>query len=246
MKTRVFDRQINAFVDGELSPADAALVAEAIAADPVLAQRVLRLHRMKAALAAYGDDLPLPSTPEPVRAYRRPRRKLALCGAAAVAIFVLLGVVPTHTPEPRATHWPILAQHDLWLHGVTAAEAMLFPEGFAWMEAVISTSGLQLVHADIRPEATHLGFKGPNACRLSLFITPADKPEASLHLNLTESVQHAQWQVEGFAFEMIARDMAIARFATVATGLHQGSVAHGTVADLRIALLQSARLPCLV
>ncbi len=244
MRVRVPDHQLNAFVDGELPPPEAAQVAEAVATDPALARRVLHLHRMKAAIAGFSDDLPLPGVPEPVHARRRPRRKLAMCGAMAAMILVMLGAVPALTPESSGADWPMLTQHDQWLNETGTAEATNLPENFAWMEPVMSASGLQLVHTDIRPEAMHLGFRGPNACRLSLFITPMEKPDATLRVSLTEAVQHAKWHIEGVAFEMIARDMAPARFATVATGLHQGSLVRETAADLRIALLQSARLPC--
>lgn len=251
MKGQVSDIHLNALVDGELSPAEAAWVTETVAADPDLARRVVRLRKMKAALADFGGDLPLPDMPQPPvpkpSLPRRPSwRQLALAASVAAAGLLALVAWPSSVPQRSGDAPPRLAQHDQWLAATGETLALDLPRGFEWMSEVTGASGLQLVHRHRHDEAEHLGFKGPNACRLSLFVAQVDMPDEPLRLMLSESVQHAQWQMRGFAFEMIARDMAPARFATVATGLHRGSHELDDSSGLHVALLESARLPCLI
>ncbi len=248
MKTPVSETRLNAFVDSELSPSEAALVAEAVAADPTLAKRVVRLHKIKAALAAFGDDLPVPELPQPAPHRRTARGRLVASGAiAATALLLLVSVsVPVSAPEQGAADLPRLAQHDLWLSTTTEAGSLELPRGFEWMGPVMRASGLQLVHSHSHDDIMHFGFKGANSCRLSLFVATSATRDTALQVTLSDQVQHAQWQTGRLAFEMIARDMAPARFATVATGLQQGSREHQAESKLRIALLESARLPCLI
>ncbi len=249
---------LSAFVDGELPAHEAARVAEAIAASPVLAQRVARLHQMKAALAGYGADLPLPDMPHlPPRSVRVSplrRGKLVAQGSVAALFAVLVfGVAPVSAPVSvpvaaleTVAPAPALALHDGWLAAPPQALVLEFPAEFGWMQDATRASGLQLVHQSADPGQIHLGFKGPNACRLSLFVSEVSAPEHPLRLTVSDSVQYAIWQRNGLTFEMVARDMATARFVTVATGLHQGSKDHGADGALHIALVQSARLPCLI
>ncbi|NYS24612.1 hypothetical protein HUK65_06370 [Rhodobacteraceae bacterium 2376] len=244
----VGDAQLNAFVDGELASAEAAQVAQAIAEDPALARRAAHLHQMKAALAGYGANLPLPDLPRGKTAPAAPPRRKAMRAmmAAALALVGLLGLTSISSPPPEGADpgTPLLALHDQWLQQDGAAPGLALPDGYGWIAPVMQASGLQLVTVQQDARGTHLGFKGPNACRLSLRMTPG-QDATPLALTLAEDIQHAHWQAGGLAFEMLARDMALPRFATVATGLHQGSRALGGDAALRIALIESARLPCL-
>lgn len=66
MTRRIDDDVLSAFLDGELSGADAADVAQAIAADPALK---LKVERMRSADQALREAIPLPPTPirDPLR-----------------------------------------------------------------------------------------------------------------------------------------------------------------------------------
>lgn len=248
MSSRVPEHQLNAFVDGELSPPEAAQVASAIAADPVVARRVARLHQTKAALAGLTDDLAVPDLRQP-RPAPRPLWRLAVGLAAGLAgAGALLAMLAWPAPAPERAHNasepPLMAQHDHWAGHMADGAGLALPDGFGWLESVMRSSGLQLVHLAQADGMQHFGFKGQNACRISLFMTAATQPDSPLRLTLSEQVQHAQWQIGAIAFEMIARDMAPARFATVATSLHRESHDHAPDTALQIALLQAARLPC--
>ncbi len=244
MKATITPYQLNAFVDGELPADEAALVATAIASDPELAQRAAQLHRMKAVLGSFVSDMPLPEAPQAIPRQRRAWRKLAACASIA-AMALLLASTPISIPESAPAELNRLAQHDRWLSGAGPVDGIALPAGAEWIEPVMRASGLQLVHLEQGQEATHFGFKGPNACRLSLFITAAEMPSAPLWMALSADIQQARWHSGGYSFEMIARDMAMTRFATVATGLQQGSDRHEKDQGMRLALIQSARLPCL-
>jgi len=255
MSLQISDGDLNAFVDGELSPHEAVRVTLAIASDRAIAQRVARLHQMKAAIAGFADIATAPDIPQ-----RKPRRHaarriaLALVGAAAalamlgLAAQILMQTAPgtaNHTATNTAAQ-TIMAHHDHWTAQPQGTATPDLPDDFHWLAPVMQSSGLQLVHLAMPEGALHLGFKGPNACRISLFVTATERADSGLRMDISERTQHAQWQTGALAFEMIARDMAPARFATVATGLHQNSRTHAADPAMQFALLQAARLPCTV
>jgi anti-sigma factor RsiW len=91
----ITELEISAFVDGELPPERARLVAARLAADPVLAERVERYRADKAMLARVYDpvlDWPLPETleaaPRPA-----PHRAAAYWGVGMLAAAAVAAVV---------------------------------------------------------------------------------------------------------------------------------------------------------
>jgi hypothetical protein len=244
MKPEVSDLVLNAFVDGELPSAEAARIATMVASDPLIAQRVAHLHHMKAALSTMSDDLVLPASELPIRGTKHTLRGARALAAVCVLLLVVFWSAPVSGPAQQGGNLPFMAQHDHWVsHGAEGADVVL-PESFDWLRPLMHASGLTLVHYAQAGNLQHFGFKGVNACRLSLFVTTQAGAVSPLQLSLTEKVQHAQWHLDTKAFEMIARDMAPARFATVATSLHRDSRDHAADEALEIALLQAARLPC--
>ncbi len=244
MSSEVSELELNAFVDGELSPTKAAQVAAVIATDPKTARRVARLHRMKAALSGMADELSLPDLPRTkaarLSAWRIP---IGLSSVAAMLI-VMLWSGPAWGPTGQDIALSLIAQHDHWAAHESGKARLELPDGFDWLEPIIRASGLQLVHRTGAGDVKQLGFKGPNGCRISLFVTGKHATDSPLRLTLTEHVQHAYWRTGSFVFEMIARDMAPARFATVATSLHRNSRNHAPDDVSHIALVEAARLRC--
>ena len=244
MKSGVSDLVLNAFVDAELPPAEAARIAAVVADNPAIAQKVAHLHQIKAALSAIPDDLVLPA---PSLSKQGGWFNLPAMRAAIVGFVLLCGVLwsaPVSGPEEPDIAISFMAQHDHWVaHGAEHPDASL-PGGFDWLQPLMNASGLRLVHYSAAGSLQHFGFKGVNACRLSLFVTQKASAVGPLQLSLTDKVQHAQWQLDTVSFEMIARDMAPARFATVATSLHRDSREYAADRVAQIALLQAARLPC--
>lgn len=244
MRPEVSDLVLNAFVDGELPPVEAARIADVIAKEPAVARRVAHLHQMKAALSAMSDDLVLPEPPLPRHETQRRFWGAGALVAGCALLLAMLWSAPVSAPTAQDSKMSLMAQHDQWVSmGVERAD-FDFPVRFEWLGPLMHAGGLQLVYHSQSEETQHFGFKGANACRLSLFVSNTQAPASPLQLSLTERVQHAQWHIGTYAFEMIARDMAPARFATVATSLHRGSQDYAADEALQVALLQAARLSC--
>lgn len=244
MKTEVSELVLNAFVDGELPPADAARIAAVVASNPLIAQRVAYLHQMKAALSTMPDNLVLPASELPIRGTKPNFRAARAFAAVCVLLLVVLWSTSADGPAQQGGKLPLMAQHDTWVSHGAERDDVVLPESFAWLRPLMHASGLRLVHYSQESTLQHFGFKGLNSCRLSLFVTTQAGAVSPLQLSLTDQVQHAQWQLDNAAFQMIARDMAPARFATVATSLHRDSRNHAADEAFQIALLQAARLPC--
>lgn len=259
MDARITDEHLNAYVDGELAPKDAARVTLAITSDRTIAQRVVRLQQMKAAVAGLADADVLPNLP-PLRARqkpgntpdRRPDWRIAVGLAGIAAILATLGLsIPNsdqalrETAAQTASTAPaFLTLHDQWVAQPDDTGSVALPDDFSWMAPVILSSNLQLVHQARAEGILHLGFKGPNACRISLFVSGVEGADDGVRMDISDRIQQATWQVASLGFEMIARDMAPARFATVAAGLHQSSRTLAAEPQMQFALLQAALLPC--
>ena len=208
MKSEVSDLVLNAFVDAELPPAEAARIAAVMADNPEIAQKVAHLHRIKAALSAMPDDLVLPA---PTQSKQHGWSNLPAMRAVIAGFVLLCGVLwsaPLSGPEKPDIAISFMAEHDQWVaHGGAQTKASL-PGGFDWIQPVMNASGLRLVHYSAAGSLQHFGFKGVNTCRMSLFVTQKASAMGPLQLSLTDKVQHAQWQLDTVSFEMIARDMA--------------------------------------
>lgn len=244
MKPVVSELVLNAFVDSELPPVEAARIAALVAGDPAIAQRMAHLHQIKAALSAMPEDLALPASPAPQHRARLNYGGVRALVAGCVLLLAVFWSAPASVPAQQATHLPFMAQHDHWVSQGAERTDVVLPARFDWLYPLMHANGLQLVYQTQGPDLQHFGFKGVNACRLSLFVSSKAGPVSPLQLSLTEGVQHAQWHIGDSGFEMIARDMAPARFATVATSLHRGSQDHAADEALQVALLQASRLAC--
>jgi len=244
MRPETSDSVLNAFVDGELSPAEVARISVVIADDPTIAQRVAHLHQIKAAVSTMPDGLVLPESKLPIRGTKRNFRGARALATVCVLLLVVFWSAPVTGPAYQDTASPFIGQHDHWVSQGAEPDSVVLPESFDWLRPLMHASGLKLVHYTQEGNLQHFGFKGVNACRLSLFVTTQAGTVSPLLLSLTEQVQHAQWHLDTAAFQMIARDMAPARFATVATSLHRDSRDHAADEAIQIALLQAARLPC--
>ncbi|WP_209426202.1 hypothetical protein [Pararhodobacter sp. SW119] len=241
------DAQLNAYVDGELTPAAAAEIARRAANDPALAARIARLHRLKAALAgsfAPGvDALPVIPAPAPPRRAAR-RYRLALGLVAGLVLAVAAGAW-LHTPGPALQ--PEVAAHDAWAESgaETAAEAPV------WLTSVIEATGLRLVRtAPLQTQdgraGIHYAFLGTNQCRLSLFEMPAARTgDSALTLLVQGNLRSAHWRAAGQGYLVIAREMDGARFATIAAALNEATITRRTPEPARLALLRAARQRCL-
>lgn len=257
----ITDETLNAYVDGELSSAEAAQIARHAASVPAIANRIAVLHQLKAGVAGIADDMVMIDPPMPIRAAPPPRaRGLGLgVGLASMVAAVLLAVsvlwVNELPRDPGAIaagdgQTSLVAQHDAWAN--TAGSAATAPRITDWLDDLMQATGLSLVHAasyplGARDPVQHFAFIGPNGCRLSLFeaALPGDRSSGGLELAITPGLLTASWAAQGHGYTLVARDMDRARFVVIATAIHDVSLDRGSVDDQLLASLRQARQPCL-
>ena len=179
---------LNAYVDGELEPDQAAEVAAAIAADRETAAKVATLTHLRATMRSISpqEEAPAFALPPQTRPQPRPRPRPWLPVAAALLIACGLGVAwfglyrtgPAASPLTAA-----VAAHRLWLSQVPAVQAQRLGVELAGADVDalpdLSLASLRLVHLSLDPSVRRgggvlAGYVGPNGCRVGLWIAPAD------------------------------------------------------------------------
>ncbi len=180
---------LNAYVDGELSPPDRAEVAAALAARPALAQNVAVLTKLKAAAGeetetAARDDLLPPRQP----AWRgQPWSRIAAGLVVALGIAAAAALIPWRAEDGDAWLAAPLAAHEAW---VASGNAVLSEGGAGALLVGLATLGggaeipdlsaakLVITGARFVPDtdeqspAVHVAYSGTRGCRVTLWITP--------------------------------------------------------------------------
>lgn len=247
---RIGDDMLNAYVDGELSSAQAAEVARAAAQSPTLAARIASLREMKAAVA----DLVPPASlalPEPAR---RPARAWRLAAAAAVVVALAMGAALSGLVRFDAgPDWPstLESHHRSWAfsrgeaaHAAPASAAMDALEALDLSAARLTFVGRERI-AYREMTFDRVGYEGTRGCRLSLFRLPRAlqvSPQAfgaPLHVRV--------WREDGQDFLLMAEGMAAPRFQELATAIERALREHKPFdADTRqrLAKARAASRPC--
>lgn len=260
----ITDEALNAYVDGALHHTEAAHVARSAAVDPKIAERIAVLHRLKAGVAGIADDVVVIDPPR--RASVSPHRRHlqtalgAMAAAAMVALATFWFATATDGPVGVANHGPVgagadtmlerlVSRHDAWI--VATEQVNAAPSVGFWSEDLMAKTGLRLVHHTVSPSgeahaARHLAFVGPNGCRLSLFeaVSPSES-SAPLIITIDGGLLSASWADERRGYALVARNMDLERFATIAGAAQDASRERGSVGAQASASLQQARQPCL-
>ncbi|HEY5720358.1 MAG TPA: hypothetical protein VIW02_08240 [Gammaproteobacteria bacterium] len=248
--------RLNAYVDGELPPDQAAEVAEQVARTPEVARQVAALSALKAAV---GDALP--ACPGGfARALGRRRSRLRL---AAVAATLVLGLALSaawvnelHHPAPgRAL---ALQLHQQWSaargsYGTSPLQRVGLDA--LQLAYVPDLAQVQLTFDGVRQVSVrggrglHVGYQGPNGCAVSLvvFKQPGHRDEP---LAAVDGGGHTAWQwaAGGASFYLLAPKMDPGRLAGIARVVQRLTRARLPLDPAGVLALEQARSgadPCL-
>ena len=251
---RPTDQDLNAYIDGELSPHDDAHVARAIAQDPTIAARVASLTRLKSALSELGDEM------TPPLALPQPQRSIRWSGmAASIGILIAAGiaVLTMFTPsgqEDDGWYREALAEHADWaadpaIPDAREVDANLFLAsverfGLPVQTPDLTSASLRLTYLHFLPTtetaaaALHLGYTGRRGCRVTLWVSAA--PEG-LGTALTETrvdnLRGFRWRSGETAYALFATGMAQHRFTVIASKVYEATRSRrGFDEDTRMAL----------
>ena len=244
---------LSAYVDGELSAREMALVARLAASDPQVALRIEKLSALKNAVAGFAEPAGVLVVSRAKPAVRRPA--IFVWVAAACLLALILG---------GAIYWrerdlggPVLADvatldgalslYDSWSAG-TAGRGAAHP--VADFDAPrLDSAGLFLQLAEPRVMignhvARQFGYVGVHGCHLSLFSWNEIGGAGGLELDLSNNIDMASWEASGARYLLVSRRMNGSRFAIIAGALRQITDTHGRPDTETVELLGSAHQPC--
>ncbi len=252
---------LNAYVDGELSAAEAAEVARALADDRALAGRVASLTRLKATVQDMVQDMG--EAAEITLPAPRHWRPAAL--AASLALALALGLAASFVPWQGSDRpaWVVQARasHEAWnmdedrpgaapVAGgvVLAALGQLGPDGYlkAYLPD-LSAARLTLTRLatvsllDGRGEALQAGYRGTRGCKVSLLIlADGTALPAALTRYDDRALRTYAWRTGGHGYLLVAEGMDEARLAMIAETVHRATLEHSPFdVETRTALRES-------
>ncbi len=264
---------LNAYVDGELPAGEAAEVAQALARDRKLADRVVCLTQLKAAVQETVRNLEETIVIVMPGRLRRGWRPVALAASLVLAAAVGLAAIfmPRQGEPPEA--WVIQAHalHDAWIVApdvtplgiggvVLMAQAQAGGKGYlrAYLPDLTSAKLiLTRVETVTLPQdsglaggvALHAGYRGSRGCKVSLLILPGGE---TLPRELTRRDDAAlrvfAWQTGSLGYLLVAEGMDEARLELIAATVHRTTLEHSPFdAETRTALRESRdrSAPCL-
>lgn len=223
--------KLGAYVDGELSPQERAIVAARLARDPDLAARVASLAQLKASIAR-GD---MESVSAPAGSQQRhptasrPRRVHVGLGVGAALVVAVLSALQFSPTVPVLELTPLskaASLHEAWLSDFKTPNTGAL--GALAAAPDLSAAKLKLVHvigADqgARHSGTSFfGYMGPNGCRLGLWIGPKSSEGSSTPqaVRLGELAGYV-WQRKRREYAVVARGMDPRRLASFAAIIAQ-------------------------
>jgi anti-sigma factor RsiW len=241
------DEDLNALIDGELSPAHARRVQEALNADPGLAARADALGADKRALAAaYAPiaDAPIPDAwlarieaatapvvPVASFARRGTGRRRALFGLAMAACLAIVALVTLLRPQP---HDPILAEaaaarRDATPPLIRLAGAALLDEtarnaalhdavGLALRAPDLSALHWRLAELETYPHAATLRYRSDSGQSLTIYVRPSAGPPR-FDLLKDGKIRTCIWQDEVVGAVMMG-DMSAGQMMRVASAAY--------------------------
>lgn len=243
--------QLNAYVDGELSPKTASQLATAAAEDPDLAQAIAALSDLKAAsqqaLEFDNDDAPaIPHLPAGGRPGGPGWKWPCALAASLLAMAIASGAVWYGLQGQNGSdNWITAAQeqHQEWIDSDSEAPASdpsvqdsrkasdvlveVSVDGTVGYAPSLALAGMRITRfssqRDGRDEYFFVGYLGQNGCQLSLTITKApENQQVDLSLEWQEDDQAlASWRVGDTAYAAVSQGMDKQRFRRLTAHLEK-------------------------
>jgi hypothetical protein len=219
--------RLNAFVDGELSPAERAAMAERLAADRTMARAHATLARLKASVVALAD-----AEPAHLGAHRRSRRwrRAAAFGGAAAAVLAVVWLV---LPDEDRTAESSVPHAAITLAALPASPVVphLDQAGLTLTGVAVETPGGRSVVV-----ATYLG---PRGCRLELHAAAAGGAFPG-----RDATSRHQWTAGALVYQLVAFGMPEERFRAVADAAERATQGVSDGLGRRLREARRAALPC--
>ncbi|MEN8108164.1 MAG: hypothetical protein ABFS22_09175 [Pseudomonadota bacterium] len=231
MRKQITWDALNAYVDGELSPVDAAEIAKAVAEDSDLAARVARLSTLKAAFYSLRPvDRPA------IELDSSSKQRTWLPWVASLAVFTLLGAIlggvmlardqaisPAEIARAEAVHHEWLTSTKRF-ENEDQSEVLDVSMEILQLDAYVpDLSNVNLVYDGIRKisirsgEGLHIGYRGPHGCMVSLvvFHDPRDLSANIKALDRGDRIVYG-WRVHQTGFYLLASRMDPNRLSEIA------------------------------
>lgn len=221
-QSEISPETLNAYVDGELDPAQAARVARMAAGNPSVAAQIATLRELKAAVASAVPEREIKLAGGP--SFRR-----IMYAAAAVLVFLVGGTVLHLSAfrEDSGARWArfLQAQHAEWTFADGSLTAPIAPvAGPANLLPLdLRSARLTFVGSETTRHAGHAvlrtGYEGTRGCRVSLYVFDSDAvPDTS---EFDPSLRVRWWEIGEQDFVLLARGMAETRFNGLAEAVEK-------------------------
>ncbi len=217
---------LNAYVDGELEPDQAAKVAAALAHDREGAAQVATLTKLRATVKAAA---PLSAAPPFALPRTSPRRARWLPWSAAACLALVVGAAALGIgtrQSPGSSLSAAIAAHQSWLAQSPAGTVPRLGVELAGAEAGalpdLTLASLRLVHLSLDPAGRRgggmlAGYVGPNGCRVGLWIAPVE-PALPLQpaVRDRDGLLVRAWRGERASYALLGRGIDPARLDGIA------------------------------
>jgi anti-sigma factor RsiW len=224
---------LNAYVDGELPPQEAAAVARAAGLDPAIADRISQLYHLKGCIHDAVPQAPADlASLIPPPAQKRPAMRWLPFAAGAMALaFLLVFALPGEDPQERGQEAFVASArilHQRWLERDEAPTENTTPAALAAitrfgrvpivpdLESTGLTIGLVAVFDEPAHQVLQIGYRGHNGCHLSMFVV-ADAQLSNATIQGRGDLERSYaWYVGDLGYLLIAQGMDQGRFDLIA------------------------------